>query len=309
MNADPNLDQARNIIEAGIAEPAKRPTIAGFFDEATHTISYVVHDPSTARAAVIDSVLDYDCAAGRTSFRSADRIVEYVEKNELTVDWLIETHAHADHISAAPYLQDKLGGKLAIGADIVRIQEVFGKLFNAGTEFQRDGSQFDRLFSDGDTSRSARSTRSRFMFPATRRPTWRSSSVTRPLSGTPCSCPISALRGPISPAATRASCTARSAGCWNCRARRDCSCATITSRRGATAMRGRRRSASSASRMSMSATGSARMSSSKCASSATATLAMPELIMPSVQVNIRGGRLPEPEDNGVSYIKIPLNAV
>lgn len=126
------------------------PVIKAFFDEATNTVSYVVHDPESLRGAIIDSVLDYDPASGRTSFSSADAILAYVAEKELAIDWMLETHAHADHLSAAPYLQQKLGGKIAIGASITLVQNVFGKLFNAGSEFQRDGSDFDSLFGDGD---------------------------------------------------------------------------------------------------------------------------------------------------------------
>jgi glyoxylase-like metal-dependent hydrolase (beta-lactamase superfamily II) len=126
------------------------PAIKAFFDKATNTVSYVVHDPESLRGAVIDSVLDYDPASGRTSFSSADAIIAYVGEKGLAIDWLLETHAHADHLSAAPYLQQKLGGKIAIGASITLVQTVFGKLFNAGTEFARDGSDFDALFHDGD---------------------------------------------------------------------------------------------------------------------------------------------------------------
>jgi glyoxylase-like metal-dependent hydrolase (beta-lactamase superfamily II) len=127
-----------------------KPTVQAFFDEATNTASYVVYDPASSRAAVIDSVLDYDAAAGRTSMAAANRIVEFVTRHRLVVDWLLETHAHADHLSAAPYLQEHLGGRLAIGREIIRVQHVFGKLFNAGTDFARDGSEFDQLFDDGD---------------------------------------------------------------------------------------------------------------------------------------------------------------
>jgi|TARA_R110000765_G_scaffold200761_1_gene306248 glyoxylase-like metal-dependent hydrolase (beta-lactamase superfamily II) len=127
------------------------PVIKAFFDEATYTVTYVVHDAETKCAAVIDSVFDFDPNSGRTSFDSADEVIAYVEEQGLKVEWLLETHAHADHLSAAPYLQEKLGGKIAIGEHIVTVQDVFGKLFNAGTEFQRDGSDFDRLFADGDT--------------------------------------------------------------------------------------------------------------------------------------------------------------
>ena len=127
------------------------PVIKAFFDQPTFTVTYVVHDPETKCAAIIDSVFDFDPASGRTTFASADEVIAYVNALDLKVEWLLETHAHADHLSAAPYLQGKLGGKIAIGEHIVTVQEVFGKLFNAGTEFQRDGSDFDHLFADGDT--------------------------------------------------------------------------------------------------------------------------------------------------------------
>ena len=125
--------------------------VEAFFDPATFTYSYVVIDPSSQRCAIIDSVLDYDPASGRTSFASADRMIAFVKEHDLKVDWLLETHVHADHLSAAPYLQRELGGQLAIGENITVVQDTFGKLFNAGTEFATDGRQFDRLFKDGDT--------------------------------------------------------------------------------------------------------------------------------------------------------------
>jgi glyoxylase-like metal-dependent hydrolase (beta-lactamase superfamily II) len=128
-----------------------RPEVTGFFDPATNTISYVVKDPASDACAIVDSVMDIDYAAGRISYAHADEIIAFVEKNRLRVEWLIETHVHADHLSAAPYIQGRLGGKLGIGANITVVQETFGKIFNEGTEFQRDGSQFDRLFEDGDT--------------------------------------------------------------------------------------------------------------------------------------------------------------
>jgi len=131
--------------------PAARPEVKAFFTEPTNTISYVVKDPLSTACAVIDSVLDFDYAAGRISYESADAIIAHVRENKLAVAWLIETHVHADHLSAAPYIQQKLGGQIGIGDQIVVVQNTFGKIFNEGTEFQRDGSQFDRLFADGDT--------------------------------------------------------------------------------------------------------------------------------------------------------------
>lgn len=127
-----------------------KPDVTTFFDAATNTFSYVVKDPASPACAIIDSVLDFDYAAGRIAHAAADRIVDHVQAQNLEVVWLLETHVHADHLSAAPYLQKQLGGKVAIGAGIRVVQETFGKIFNEGTEFQRDGSQFDRLIEDGD---------------------------------------------------------------------------------------------------------------------------------------------------------------
>ena len=127
--------------------------VEAFFDPVTYTYSYVVSDPASRHCAIIDSVLDYDCAAGRSSHQSADRLIAHVRERGLTVDWLLETHVHADHLSAAPYLKRELGGQLGIGEKITVVQDTFGKLFNAGTEFATDGRQFDRLFNDGDRLR------------------------------------------------------------------------------------------------------------------------------------------------------------
>ncbi len=132
-------------------EMSKKPEVTAFFDEATNTISYVVKDPDSQSCAVVDSVMDIDYAAGRISYEHADQIIDFISKNDLKLEWIIETHVHADHLSAAPYIQEKLGGKLGIGENILIVQDTFGKIFNEGTEFQRDGSQFDRLFKDGDT--------------------------------------------------------------------------------------------------------------------------------------------------------------
>jgi glyoxylase-like metal-dependent hydrolase (beta-lactamase superfamily II) len=129
------------------------PDVTGFFDPDTSTISYVVKDPASSACAIIDAVMDFDYASGRMSSASADKLIAFLQANGLTLTWLIETHAHADHLSGAPYIQAKLGGKIGIGEHIRTVQDVFGKVFNEGTEFQRDGSQFDQLFRDGDTYR------------------------------------------------------------------------------------------------------------------------------------------------------------
>lgn len=305
---DSVLEQTAAQIRRALAEPQLlRPTIAGFFDEATNTISYVVHDSASSAAAIIDPVLDYDAAAGRTSCASADLIVDYVRQNTLDVVWLIETHAHADHLSAAPYLQEKLGGRMAIGREIVRVQETFGKLFNAGTAFQHDGSQFDHLFDDGDTfvlgqlegialhvpghtpadmafiiGDAAFVGDTLFMpdygtaradFPGgDARQLYRS---IRRLLSLPDETRIFLCHDYKAPG--------RDDYAWETTVglqRRD----NVHVRDG--------------------------VSEDEFVAMRTArdrTLAMPKLILPSVQVNIRGGRLPEPEDNGVSYIKIPVN--
>lgn len=129
------------------------PEVTGFFDPQTNTISYVVKDPASPACAIIDSVMDIDYAAGRITHDHADRMIDHIRQQGLTLEWLIETHVHADHLSAAPYIQQRLGGKIGIGDQITVVQDTFGKIFNEGTEFQRDGSQFDRLFREGDTYR------------------------------------------------------------------------------------------------------------------------------------------------------------
>lgn len=127
------------------------PTVKAFFDEATNTVSYVLREPDGAACAVVDSVLDFDHASGRTDTASADEIIAWIKAEGLNCEWILESHVHADHLSAAPYLQERLGGKIGIGANITVVQDTFGKIFNEGTEFQRDGSQFDALFKEGDS--------------------------------------------------------------------------------------------------------------------------------------------------------------
>lgn len=128
-----------------------KPEVEAFFDEATNTISYIVKDPTSDACAIIDSVMDIDYAAGRITYDHADAMIARINELGGKLEWIIETHVHADHLSAAPYIQQKLGGKIGVGEKIMVVQETFGKVFNEGTEFQRDGSQFDALFKDGDT--------------------------------------------------------------------------------------------------------------------------------------------------------------
>ena len=309
MVGDRNLNRATAQIERAQADKRLRPSIAGFFDEATNTVSYVVHDPKTGEAAIIDSVLDFDAASGRTANGSADRMIEYVTSNNLKVTWLIETHAHADHISAAPYLQERLGGKLAIGRDIIRVQEVFGKLFNAGTNFERDGSQFDKLFEDGETFRIGELEGIALHVPGhtpadmafiVGDAAFVGDTIFMPDFGTArADFPggdagqlFRSIRRLLSlPDETRLflchdyKAPGRDEYAWETTVKQQRE-ENVHVKDGVTeqdfvAMRTDR----------------------------DKTLSMPKLIMPSVQVNIRGGRLPDPEENGVSYIKIPVNAV
>ncbi|UAB78855.1 MBL fold metallo-hydrolase [Erythrobacter sp. SCSIO 43205] len=307
--SDSALQAATDQINRAIDQKTLRPSIAGFFDEATYTVSYVVHDPETCEAAIIDSVLDYEAAAGRTSQASADRIIEYVNSNNLKVTWLIETHAHADHISAAPYLQEKLGGKLAIGKEIIRVQDVFGKLFNAGTDFERDGSQFDHLFTDGETFNLGKIEGIALHVPG-HTPAdmafiigdaaFVGDTIFMPDFGTArADFPggdarqlFQSIRRLLSlPDETRLflchdyKAPGRDEYAWE---------TTV----------GQQRRENVHVKDGVSEDDFVQMRTTR-----DATLAMPNLIMPSVQVNIRGGRLPEPEENGVSYIKIPVNAV
>ncbi|KQX23412.1 MULTISPECIES: MBL fold metallo-hydrolase [unclassified Sphingomonas] len=145
---DPVIERARTLIASTGSD--KRPVIKAFFDQVTKSVSYVAHDPATGTAAIIDSLLDFDPASGRTSTRSAQMIVDHVREQGLRVDWILETHVHADHLSAACWLQQRLGGGLGIGREISAVQKAFGPLFDAGPDFVSDGSQFDRLFEDGE---------------------------------------------------------------------------------------------------------------------------------------------------------------
>jgi len=296
-------------IERALADKHLRPSIAGFFDEATNTVSYVIHDPQTHAAAVVDSVLDYEAASGRTSYGSADRIVEYAKTNALRIEWLIETHAHADHLSAAPYLQEKLGGKLAIGEEIIRVQDVFGKLFNAGSDFERDGSQFDHLFTDGETFSLGEIEVSVLHVPGHTpadmafifgdaafigdtmfMPDFGTARADFP-GGDARQLFRSIRRLLTLPAQTRLFL------CHDYMApgREDYAWETTV---------GQQRSENVHVRDGVSEDEFVELRTSR-----DAKLDMPTLILPSVQVNIRGGHLPEPEENGVSYIKIPVNAV
>ena len=308
-SSDSILDAAAAQIARASEAKDKRPSIAGFFDEATNTVSYVIHDPATNEAAIIDSVLDYDPAAGRTSHGSADLIVEYVQVNGLKVTWLIETHAHADHISAAPYLQEKLGGKLAIGREIIRVQEVFGKLFNAGTDFERDGSQFDHLFDDGETFRLGEIEAIALHVPGHTPADYAyifgdaafvGDTIFMPDFGTARADFPGGDARQLYQSIQRLLSLPEDTRLFLCH---DYKAPGRDEYAWETTVGQQRRENVHVKE------GTSEDEFVEMRTARDKTLAMPKLIMPSVQVNIRGGRLPEPEDNGVSYIKIPVNAV
>ena len=285
-----------------------KPEVLSFFDTATHTVSYLVSDPATGAAAIIDSVLGYDAASGRTDFKAADQIIAAVSERRLTVAWIIESHVHADHLSAAPYLRAKLGGQVAIGAAISEVQRVFGDIFNVGDGFRSDGRQFDKLFQDGESYRLGSIEARAFHTPG-HTPACMShligdalfvgDTLFMPDFGTArCDFPggdagqlydsIQMLRA--LPAATRMflchdyKAPGRDCFAWETtvevQKRDNIHLAGETSRDDFIAMRTAR----------------------------DASLSMPALILPSVQVNIRAGDLPAAEDNGRQYLKIPLNA-
>lgn len=284
-----------------------KPVIRTFFDEATFTASHVVHDPDTKAAAIIDSVLDYEAASGRTSYTSAEKIVEYVRTEGLHVEWQLETHAHADHLSAAPWLQEQVGGKLGIGADIVTVQNVFGKIFNAGSEFARDGSQFERLFHDGDRFKVGTLDAialhvpghtpadmafiigdAAFIGDTLFMPDYGTARADFP-GGDARMLFRSIHRLLKLPEQTRLflchdyKAPGRDTFAWE---------TTVGAERAHNVHVH---------------DGVTEDDFVKMRTTRDAKLSLPNLIMPSVQVNIRGGHMPEPEENGVSYIKIPIN--
>lgn len=287
----------------------KRPEVKSFFDEASNTFSYVVWDPATAKAAVIDSVLDYDAASGRTRHDSADAIIAFVLANELSVAWVIDTHVHADHLSAAPYVRSRLGGKLAIGEHIRYVQESFGELFNAGDEFARDGSQFDHLFQDGETYRlgeiDAVALHTPGHTPACMThvigdAAFVGDTLFMPDYGTArCDFPGGDARE-LYRSIQRLFALPDDTRLFMCHdykapGRDAFACeTTVSEERRANIHVG---------------AGAGEDEFVQMRTTRDATLPVPRLLLPAVQVNMRAGQLPPSEDNGISYIKIPLNAL
>ena len=289
--------------------PPMTPVVTCFFDEPTNCASYIVRDPDSQACAIIDSVLDFDHASGRTSTKSADLLIAHIREHGLTVEWILETHVHADHLSAAPYLQEELGGKIGIGGEITTVQDVFGKIFNEGTEFQRDGSQFEALFTEqdrfaigglqaqvlhtpghtpacmtyvigdaafvGDTLFMPDFGTARCDFPGgSARELWHS--IQKILS-LPDDTRIFTAHDYKAPG--------RDQFAWE---------STV----------GEQKAKNKHVRDGTSEDEFVEMRETR-----DAQLSMPKLIIPSIQVNMRAGQMPEPEDNGQVYLKVPINGI
>lgn len=307
MSADTARDQVAAQITAALADPARQPAVAAFFDEPTNTVSYIVNDPATRAAAIIDSVLDFDQASGRTTTRSAQALVDHVHTHKLDVQWLLETHAHADHLSAAPWLQQQVGGRIAIGREITAVQAVFGEVFNAEPGFARDGSQFDQLFADGDFF-ALGALACRVLHVPGHTPAclayaigdalFVGDTLFMPDYGTArCDFPGGNARTLYRSIHRLLSLPgeARVFLCHDYKApgRDDYRWETTVAAQRAhnIHLRG----------------GVGEDAYVAMREARDATLAMPRLLLPSVQVNMRAGRLPPAEDNGVAYLKLPLN--
>ena len=283
--------------------------VEAFFDPATFTYSYVVSDPETRQCALVDSVLDYDPASGRTSHAGAERLIDYVREHDLKVQWLLETHVHADHMSAAPYLKQRLGGTLAIGDQITVVQDTFGTLFNAGSEFATDGRQFDRLFQDGDVFQvghiQARAIHTPGHTPACMTyvisdAAFVGDTLFMPDYGTArCDFPggnARTLYQSIQKLFTLPDET-RVFMCHDYKAP------------GREEFRYETSIAAEREHNIHVHSGISEDDFVAMRTARDATLAMPTLILPSVQINMRGGELPAPESNGTRYLKIPLDAL
>ena len=286
--------------------------VEGFFDPATSTVSYLVLDPASRRCALVDSVLDYDPKSGRTASRSADKLIARVVELGAEVEWILETHVHADHLTAAPYLKDQVGGKIGIGANITTVQQVFGTVFNAGSDMARDGSQFDHLFANDELFSIGRLQCRALHTPghtpacmtyavsnSHQRAAFVGDTLFMPDYGTArCDFPGGDART-LFRSINKVLSLPEDTVLYMCHdyqpgGREVLFVSTVADERANSvhvrngiseaefvAMRTRR----------------------------DATLEMPTLLLPSVQVNMRAGHLPEPEANGTRYLKIPLNAV
>ncbi|MEX1662282.1 MBL fold metallo-hydrolase [uncultured Thioclava sp.] len=286
-----------------------KPDVKAFFDTATFTVSYVVKDPGSSACAIVDSVLDFDYSSGRTDTKSADEVIAYVKEQGLDVTWILESHVHADHLSAAPYIQERVGGKIGIGDRIQVVQETFGKIFNEGTEFQRDGSQFDQLFKEGDTFEVG-ALKGRVMHTPGHTPAcltyligdaaFVGDTLFMPDFGTArCDFPggsAETLYASIQKILTLPDETRIFVGHdYKAPGRDDYAWETSV--------------AEEKTRNIHIGGGKSEADFVKMRSERDATLAMPKLIIPSLQVNMRAGQMPPKDDEGNTYLKVPVNGL
>lgn len=283
-------------------------TVRAFFDDATNTVSYIASDRETKRCAIIDSVLDFDAASGTTRTHSAGKILKHITVEGLTVDYILETHVHADHLSAAPYLKEKLGGQIAIGAQIVTVQNVFGKVFNEGTEFERDGSQFDILLNEGDTFNIG-SIEAQVLHTPGHTPACMTyvigdaafvgDTIFMPDFGTartdfPGGSAKQLYQSIQKIFALPDDTRIFTAHDYKAPGRQEFAWESTVGEQKARNIHVK--------------TGSTEEEFVEMRETRDAKLSMPKLILPSVQVNMRAGDMPAPEENGKSYLKIPVNA-
>jgi glyoxylase-like metal-dependent hydrolase (beta-lactamase superfamily II) len=284
-----------------------KPEVTGFFDPGTNTISYVVQDPGSSACAVVDSVMDIDYAAGRITYDHADEIIAFIQARQLSLDWLIETHVHADHLSAAPYIQRALGGKIGIGRNITVIQDTFGKVFNEGTEFQRDGSQFDRLFDDGDSYRIGGLTAWAMHTPG-HTPACMThvmgdaafvgDTLFMPDGGSARADFPGGDAGQLYDSIQKVLALPEAMRLFMCHDYgpngREIRWETTVGEERA---------------LNIHVSGKTRAEFVALRTARDKTLDMPKLIIPSLQINMRGGELPEPDDSGKRFLKVPLNGL
>lgn len=284
------------------------PEVTHFFDEQSNTFSYVVKDPHSNACAIVDSVLDIDYSAGRLSYKGADEIIAFVRNNDLKVEWIIETHVHADHLSAAPYIKAQVGGLIGIGENINIVQDTFGKVFNEGTEFQRDGSQFDRLFSDGDSYQIGS-----LIGHAMHTPGHTPACMTHVIGN-------SAFVGDTIFMPDSGSARADFPG-GDARTLFRSIHRLLSLPEDVVLYMCHDYAPNGRELRHVSTVGEQRRENVHVADAITeeqyvkmreardATLAMPKLIIPSIQVNMKAGHLPEPESNGQRYLKVPINGL